>query len=1310
MKNYILPILLILNLASYGQAKLKYAVDSTRFFNRDTAKGSTLIIENNTKRLNGGFLKNVYNGITKFAYAVDTFYSSSDTLFYRRGDGVRGIKLVGGGTNQTVTLSGDISGTGTTAITTTLPTINSNVGTFNNLTVNGKGQVTAASNVAYYLASNPNGYLSNITGHVTAGTNVTITGTGTIASPYVINSATSGAGGGTVTAVTFPTAPAWLTGSVATGTTTPAISLTPTAGQLANQFLATPNGAVGPVGLRSIVAADVPTLNQNTTGTASTITGSVTQGQVTNLATTLAAKQNVLTLTTAGSGAATLLRDTLNIPTPTAAGTGTVTSVSVATANGVSGTVATPTTTPAITLTLGAITPTSVAATGTVTGSNLSGTNTGNVTLTTTGTTGAATLTGQSLNIPNYSNGAFTWSGITYGSAFSSSNSTMDGTAIQWTFTGTLPSTYTLPTFSASQHLNRMYFIKNAGTANLTISRSGTDNIYTTATVASFVLAPGESVIVSNSATPGFPSLWIAYQQSPNYPVTSIFGRTGSVVSATGDYTTAQVTEATNLYYTDARSRAAISLTQNAGATSYAPTTGVLNIPPNTANLVSNGISRDGDSIILGGSATRNTTIYDPLVARTFEIGSPTLGPFNLVSFRGRQGWLSGNGGHFQSLDYDLPPGITYTGSGNGVTQGYPGALFISGSDTLDLYGKKAVGVSSSILKYSTWAGSSTDTSTNNRTSLLTVHRNTGNITVGRRFNAQSGVNSNYEFPTEYKSSVFTVIAPSDRKYSRGSIPWPLLKMSSRDSIPNPDIGLVVYQTDNTPGVYLFNGTTWSLLGSGGTGSGNALTTNPLSQFAATTSAQLAGVITDETGTGSAVLATSPILVTPNLGTPSALVGTNITGTAAGLTAGTVTTNANLTGDVTSVGNATTIPTNSIGFTKLAQIGTGNFLGRITAGVGSIETFSTAQAKTQLAINNVDNTSDVNKPVSTAQQNALNAKENSLGNPTIDGNVLSSTIAGVRSWVAGGSSVTPSSTTTFTNKTIAGDVNTFSNIPAAAIRTTDTETLGRFTTTADGLVPLSTTTNTTDFLRRDGTWAAPAGGGFTGTTANDIEITDATKGIIQRSPNGTRYRGTISDGGVYTWTSLTPPPAPAQNFLLYSEELERTTHWTYDAGGTMAANTTTAPDGTTTAETRTAGTPAYSGLVRYAPAYNFLNQQYTLSFYVKRVTHDWIGIRMAGSSNGTDTYGFVNLFTLAVDTKGYAGVTMGIESAANGWYRIWQTFTPAAGVAVVDISITSNSGAVFNTYAGTEQMYIWGAQLNAGALKPYGKTTTATIP
>lgn len=69
-------------------------------------------------------------------------------------------------------------------------------------------------------------------------------------------------------------------------------------------------------------------------------------------------------------------------------------------------------------------------------------------------------------------------------------------------------------------------------------------------------------------------------------------------------------------------------------------------------------------------------------------------------------------------------------------------------------------------------------------------------------------------------------------------------------------------------------------------GGGDALTASPLSQFAATTSAQLAGVISDETGTGALVFGTSPVLTTPDLGTPSAAVLTNATGTASGLTSG----------------------------------------------------------------------------------------------------------------------------------------------------------------------------------------------------------------------------------------------------------------------------------------------------------------------------------------------------------------------------------------------------------------------------------------
>lgn len=51
-------------------------------------------------------------------------------------------------------------------------------------------------------------------------------------------------------------------------------------------------------------------------------------------------------------------------------------------------------------------------------------------------------------------------------------------------------------------------------------------------------------------------------------------------------------------------------------------------------------------------------------------------------------------------------------------------------------------------------------------------------------------------------------------------------------------------------------------------------------------SVNLAACLTDETGSGSLVFATSPTLVTPALGTPASGVMTNVTGTASGLTAG----------------------------------------------------------------------------------------------------------------------------------------------------------------------------------------------------------------------------------------------------------------------------------------------------------------------------------------------------------------------------------------------------------------------------------------
>lgn len=106
-----------------------------------------------------------------------------------------------------------------------------------------------------------------------------------------------------------------------------------------------------------------------------------------------------------------------------------------------------------------------------------------------------------------------------------------------------------------------------------------------------------------------------------------------------------------------------------------------------------------------------------------------------------------------------------------------------------------------------------------------------------------------------------------------------------------------------------------------------ALTSGNLSQFAATTSAQLAAVLSDETGTGSAVFSTSPSLTTPTLsgavlsgtftGTPTFSGATTFTSTitpsqTAGIVGTTTNNNANAgsVGEyVTATGTNVSIPT-----------------------------------------------------------------------------------------------------------------------------------------------------------------------------------------------------------------------------------------------------------------------------------------------------------------------------------------------------------------------------------------------------------------
>lgn len=351
----------------------------------------------------GSNTTSIGNSSTTLTYLYGAVQQTSVTSSLIKADSTGKLVAAAAGTDYLTSVSvSNISATGTPSSTTYLR----GDGTWSTISGGAGGTVTSVSIVS------ANGFAGTVatataTPAITISTTVTglLKGNGTSISAAVAGTdylaSYTEIYQGTVTSVaalTLGTTGTDLSSSVATGTTTPVITLNvPTAsasnrGALSSTDWSTFNNKQATITLTTTGNSGAATFSANTlnvpTYTLAGLGGQASSTNLTSLSGLTFASTSFVKMTAAGTFA--LDTDTYYLasnPSGYTNNTGTVTTVSVTTANGVSGTVATAGTTPAITLSLGAITPTSVnsvvisgsttptlAVTGT---SSISGSNTG---------------------------------------------------------------------------------------------------------------------------------------------------------------------------------------------------------------------------------------------------------------------------------------------------------------------------------------------------------------------------------------------------------------------------------------------------------------------------------------------------------------------------------------------------------------------------------------------------------------------------------------------------------------------------------------------------------------------------------------------------------------------------------------------------------------------------------------------------------------------------------------------------------------------------------------------------------------------
>ena len=185
------------------------------------------------------------------------------------------------------------------------------------------------------------------------------------------------------------------------------------------------------------------------------------------------------------------------------------------------------------------------------------------------------------------------------------------------------------------------------------------------------------------------------------------------------------------------------------------------------------------------------------------------------------------------------------------------------------------------------------------------------------------------------------------------------------------------------------------------------------------------------------------------------------------------------------------------------------------------------------------------------------------------------------------------------------------------------------------------------------------------------------------------------------------------NLVTYSEQFDNAA-WT-KTDSSVTTDIVVAPDGTLTGDKLIeAATTA-----THATSRGLDNTVSTFSVYAKAAGRNYVTL-CATNGAGTYyaiTYDLVNGAVTQQNVGGGISVTYGISSVGNGWYRCWAYTASLAGYRNISISSVpspANTASIFGrdsyTGDGTSGIYLWGAQLEAGAfLTSYIPTVASQV-